>query len=118
MTIQYSQLDDTIENVSAAHLYDLLSNRRRRYVLAVLSRRTQPVAIADLAKEIADWEMDGSDTTPPADLSQRIRIDLCHIHAPKLAEADLIEFNQANNTIAPPEDSEPLETVEPLLSSQ
>lgn len=82
-------------------LYGALADPRRRCVVTTLSERNEPLSLTELAREVAARESNG-ETTPDGVL-QRIRIDLYHVHAPKLAAADLIEFDHATNTIAPAE---------------
>lgn len=71
--------------------FELLSNARRRYALAYLSRRGQPMTIEGLARQIAAWETD----TPVSDVDEtsveRVMMTLHHNHIPKLRAAGLVE---------------------------
>lgn len=94
--------DDVSDRLSRETLYELLSDRRRRHILTVLSGRTDPVALTDLARELAGREADDSDA--PAEACERIAVELHHVHAPKLAAADLVAFDRANGRVEPTED--------------
>lgn len=108
-------VDDSLQQtISADSLYDLLSHQYRRFVLAALVRRDEPTTVATLAEEIAE-ERGGKADTTEVDTQSAIRIQLYHVHLPKLAEADLIEFDPSTKMVAPPEDDLTPEAVAPLL---
>lgn len=90
-------------------LYDCLSHRYRRYVLVHLLEREQPVALADLAREIAEWDYDTPlAEIPVADVS-RIHTALYHVHVPKLGDADIVRYNASRDTVGLAERGESLD---------
>lgn len=70
-------------------LFEALTHRRRRRVLAVLRTAGQPLTLTALAEELAlrrDDEMGDEET-------ERLRVSLYHRHLPKLADTGLVEFD-------------------------
>ena len=91
-------------------LFEALTNRRRRLVLALLRGTDEPTSLSEVAAELAaDEECDG-----PA---ERVEITLYHRHVPKLAEAGLVAFDADRRTLtlagpAPESVEEPGRTLE------
>lgn len=87
---------DDSEPPAREGLFGVLSNRRRRYALRCLEACETPMAVADLADELARRETDG-----PAvrDVRERLRISLYHRHLPKMADADLVSFDEDDRTV-------------------
>lgn len=74
--------------------FDILSNARRRFVLYYLREAGEPVELGELAKELAAWE---NETTPSELTKQerkRVYVSLYQTHIQKLADADVIEYDQ------------------------
>lgn len=87
-------------------VFALLRDRRRRAALHVLAARTAPVALADLAAAVAAREAADADAVAEA---------LHHVHLPKLADAGVVDYDEADRiaALARTEDVAPfLETVE------
>ena len=76
--------------------FELLSDPRRRYALAYLSRRNQPVSIEELARHIAAWEEDDPVSDIGEKTVERIEMTLYHNHIPKLSAAGLLERGERN----------------------
>lgn len=88
--------------LSADTLFDLLKNRRRRYLLYALNESTSAVVTLDeLTGRILEWErrMNAGVEAPTAELKERIRISLHHVHLPKVSESGLIEYDYRSKTI-------------------
>ena len=82
---------------------DLLSDRRRRHALECLRDRDAPLALADLARDVAARESNASPGDVSDDRAQGIRIDLYHVHLPKLDEAGLVAFDASERSVRPTE---------------
>ncbi|OLZ40793.1 hypothetical protein A6E15_07225 [Natrinema saccharevitans] len=94
-------------------VFDLLSNRRRRYALYYLNQQSDGVAtVAALAKNVVAFERgaaDGadrdaarspSDQDPdPADERGTVRVELRHVHLPKLEDAGVLEHDRRSETV-------------------
>ena len=72
---------------------DVLSDRRRREVLAVLRGADRPLALADLAADLVRRERDGTPEGPDYEAIRRCRLALHHKHVPKLVEAGLVRYD-------------------------
>lgn len=74
--------------------FDILSNARRRFVLYYLRETGEPVELGELAGELAAWENE----TTPAELTKqqrkRVYVSLYQTHIQKLADADVVEYDQ------------------------
>ena len=70
---------------------EALAHQRRRYILLCLNE--EPLALADLAKEVAARETDIS-IDPSTDAVEHVYISLYHHHVPKLADAGLVQYDR------------------------
>lgn len=97
--------DEDDRTLSTDTIYDLLADRRRRYLLYCLYRYTNPVALPRVADCVTEWELSTpADEVPDERL--RVYMSLYHDHLPKLGEAGVIEYSQTDDTVAlaPPAD--------------
>jgi hypothetical protein len=79
--------------LSESERYDLLSNGRRRAVLAVLERLETPIHLEDLAVAMAAEDaLDG-------ETERQIKISLHHNHLPKMADLGAIDYDYESNRI-------------------
>lgn len=100
----------SIAPLSPDRTYELLAHRLRRSILACLSTHG-PLALADLATEVARRERDTPLSELPTDESQRIHVLLWHIHVPKLDNADVVEHDHDTNVVALAANADQLERV-------
>ncbi len=80
-------------------IFELLSNKRRRYVLYYLNEQPNGVATMDeLAEGVLTYErrVTGGDQS---DHRQQIRIELRHVHVPKLAANGLVDHDRRTETV-------------------
>lgn len=77
---------------------DLLSHRRRRYVLHCLSMTDDPVRFDELVDRIVRWERE-MDTGRSENHRRDVAIDLHHHHLPKLIEQTAIDYDRRTKTI-------------------
>lgn len=97
-------------------LIAVLSDSRRRFVLACLQKYATPMALADLADVLASWEHDAELNEIPADDVKTIYISLYHRHIPKLADVGLVEYSQERDAVTLTQESQELPLMESLLS--
>lgn len=90
---------DDSGNQSLDRTFDLLTDQRRRYVLTCLAEKTQPIALTDLAEDVAVRENEGPITEIPDEAVRSIKISLYHIHIPKLAEAGAVEYDRDRDLV-------------------
>lgn len=81
-------------------IFDVLSNRRRRHVLRCLDEYDDPMALADLADEVAVREHGTALTEISAEEVKRIYVSLYHSHVPRLEDAGVVEYNQDRDLVA------------------
>lgn len=85
---------DPIERILLA-----LSEPRRRYLLYYLQREGEPY-IDQVARIIAACERDCDPSAVPEESTARVRQDLYHVHLPKLAEEDLVDYDRRSGAMA------------------
>ena len=88
------------DQISNDDLFEVLSNRRRRYTLHYLKQHAdEAVEMGDLSTQIAAWET-GS---PPEELAyderKRVHTSLYQYHAPKLDDAGIVDYDSDRKTI-------------------
>lgn len=79
--------------------FDVLSSRRRRTVLGLLSSKIEPVSIEELVDTVHDAE--SPDRARPDDHRYGIATSLHHVHLPKLAKARMIDVDAERGLITP-----------------
>lgn len=89
------------EAVPIDTVFALLSSRRRRYVLECLREFDEPLALADLADEVATRESDAPITEIPAESVKRIYMKLYHAHVPRLVDEGVVAYDQRRDTVEP-----------------
>lgn len=83
-------------------LFRVLADNRRRYVLYCFEETDQTVvSLTDLAEQLVTWERQWDDTTDRSESKhrKRIRIALHHDHLPRLADANLIEYDARSEMV-------------------
>lgn len=99
-------LQETV-TIERDRLINLLADEGRRHVLAVLRDTDEPLSVADLANSLARREA--------GDAKQR-KITLHHRHLPKLADADLVEYDDETKAVTLTASSDEMETVTEVLA--
>ena len=87
-------------DVDTDDLLDVLSDARRRFVVACLTEYETPLTLPDVADELAVWEHDARITDVPAEDVAAIHADLYHVHVPKMADAGVVEYSQERELVA------------------
>lgn len=77
---------------------DLLANTQRQKAVAILRERNQPIALADLARDIVRSEQSNTTEPPDSEAIRDCQITLYHSHIPKLCDAGLVNYNPENRT--------------------
>lgn len=82
--------------------FELCANAQRRAVLTTLDPEGPPVAVADLARQVAAQKTESTpDAVTESPQVQRIYVSLIHNHVPKLANAEVVSFDEDRQTVAP-----------------
>lgn len=79
-------------------IYECLSRWRRRYVLHRLHNAGQPLALADVAEDVAEMEVE-TQSELDDEFVKNVYMSLYHAHIPKLADADLVEYHQERDEV-------------------
>ncbi len=85
--------DTDEEPASIDTLFESLAHPRRRTVLDVLSHQLHPIHVETLAREVGASEQDTTEQQVSGDDVETILVSLHHNHLPRLADADLIEYD-------------------------
>ncbi|NGM69266.1 hypothetical protein G6M89_09640 [Natronolimnobius sp. AArcel1] len=94
---------ETEATPSLDQVFDLLSNRRRRYALYHLYEQDDGVATTTaLTNRVAELEVvaEQTHTTEVTDeFITAVRTDLQHVHLPKLEDAGVLEHDHRSETV-------------------
>ena len=77
-----------------------LSHPYRRVTVIIIVEMDEPVTLDELAREIATRSDQIGAEDYDSRSAERIRVELVHGHLPKLAEADLIEYDSDTNLVS------------------
>ncbi len=86
------------DRLSLDHILRLLADSRRRVVLTLLQEHGS-LRLPDLAEEVVRIETDTSIPELTEEEITRVYMELWHVHIPKLAEADVIEYDQQRDVV-------------------
>lgn len=77
-------------------IFDVLSNRRRRYVLHYLKQRNdhEKATLPELANHVAAWEQGIDVSQVGYDDRKSVQTSLYQLHLPKLSDSNLIEYDK------------------------
>lgn len=81
-------------------IFDIMSNRRRRFVLRYLHDEQDPAQLTDIATELAAAE---SNTTPDQvdkQARKRAYVSLYQTHIPRLAEEGIVEYDDETGEVS------------------
>lgn len=86
---------DRQDDVDIGRLLQLLSNARRRHMLAVLADADDTLTVGELTRRIRAREASAGES-PPTD---EIRVSLHHVHLPKAEVCEIIDWDRAGGRI-------------------
>jgi hypothetical protein len=88
-------------DISADAVYEILANRRRRYVISYLQRRDETVTLGTLAEEVAAWETETAPNLVGAKDRKLRYTALQQRHLPRMDDAGLVTFDARAGTVTP-----------------
>ncbi len=94
-------------------LFELLANRRRRYILCRLLDGTGRADRRELAGEIAAWDAAEPASAIREEKMKRVFVSLLHHHLPKMEDAGVIEHDANSGVVTLTDATE----FEPLLEA-
>lgn len=101
----------TDSHMESDALFDVLSDSRRRFVLACLQEHDTPMALENIVDELAIWEHDAEITEIPAEEVSSISISLSHVHIPKMVDGGIVKYSQERDAVTLTEDYDELTSL-------
>lgn len=92
---------DSPQSLSSDTVFEVLSNRRRRYAVHYLLQRDDVVEFRRLTEQITAWENDIPVTAVNHDQRKRVYTALRQTHLPRMADAGIIEYNRQRGLVQP-----------------
>lgn len=90
---------DTVDELSRDDIFEVLSNRRRRYTLHYLKGNGDAATLGGVAEQVAAWENETAVEDVTADQRKRVYTSLQQFHLPKLDDQDVVEFDERSGRI-------------------
>ncbi|MBX0323173.1 winged helix-turn-helix domain-containing protein [Halomicroarcula sp. F13] len=87
------------QRLSRDTVFEVLSNSRRRFILATLRRRGSPISVSRLARLIGAHEDDVSPSEISASEEKRVYVSLYQSHIPKLEAAGFVEYDEEARSV-------------------
>jgi predicted house-cleaning noncanonical NTP pyrophosphatase (MazG superfamily) len=75
-------------------IFEMLSNRRRRFVIQYLKNEEEAGTLSDIAEHVAAWENDSTVTDISASERKTVYSSLQQFHLPKMDETGVVEFDR------------------------
>lgn len=89
-----------INTLSFDTVFDILSNRRRRFAIHYLMGIDDGTADVDgIAERIAGWERESADAASDDSHERRVLMTLTEIHLPKLADANVVDYDVRSGSV-------------------
>ena len=107
----------TTENLPQDVAFRLLSHAHRRALLECLDRHDVPLAMSDVAKEVARTNRERSISEIPDRVIDEIYLSLYHSHVPRLAANDAVSYDAEREVVALTERGERLVAIHERLTS-
>ena len=90
---------DGADSVTTDEVFELLSNKRRRFALHYLKRVDDETEIGDLSERVASWE-NGTDLHEVGSAERkRVYTSLQSHHLPKMAEQGVVDYDERAGTV-------------------
>jgi hypothetical protein len=100
-TDQIEEPSPDSEGFTRDETLEMLSNRRRRYVIHALKQREQrQVTVAELAEQIASWENNKEKALLSHKERKRVRNALRQFHMPKMDDYGFVEYDRTRGTVS------------------
>ena len=88
-----------LEDLSKGEIFEVLQNKRRRFVLQYLRRHGGPVDLGELATQVAAWEYETSCDGISKTQRKRVYTTLQQTHLPRMADVGIVAYNSDDGTI-------------------
>jgi hypothetical protein len=91
--------DANQDRVAMDHVFGILGNERRRYVLKYLSMTEGTATLNDLAERIAAWQCDKKIAQITSQERKRVYVSLYQCHLPKMDDVSAVSYDKERGTI-------------------
>ena len=89
----------TRASLSKGEIFEVLQNKRRRYVIQYLRHRGGPVELGELATWVASWEYDCARDDISQAQRKRVYTTLQQTHLPKMDKAGIVAYDSDSGVI-------------------
>lgn len=93
--------DPPLDEFCHNEVFDVLGNRRRRYIVYYLINQDCPAACRELAEQVAAWENDAEPDQVATSQYQSVYNSLYQTHLPELEDTGLVRYDRSENLIYP-----------------
>jgi DNA-binding transcriptional ArsR family regulator len=90
---------DRSGEISRDLVFEILSSARRRMILYYLRQHDGTATVNELADQIAAWENDVEPEELSSQQRKRVYVSLYQTHLPKLASAEIIDYDDDEGTV-------------------
>ena len=118
ITATADRSQSTRESLSEDDVFEMLSNRRRRFVIHALKHAEGPVDISELSTDVTAWELDIEPADVTYDDRRNVYSTLKRTHLPKLAENDVVTVDEETHLVEPTPALEDLDVYVEVLGSR
>lgn len=87
--------------LSTEDIFDVLSNRRRRFVIHALKRAEGPINVSDLSTQVTAWERSIEPEEVRYEDHRNVYTTLQRTHLPKLEEKNIVTLDEQCNLVVP-----------------
>ena len=88
------------DELSEEDVFEVLSNRRRRFVIHALKRADDPPDVSELSRHVTAWELDMDPEEVPYKERHNVHSTLKRTHIPKLTEKNVVTVDE-NDVVRP-----------------
>ncbi|ELZ49482.1 hypothetical protein C465_07926 [Halorubrum distributum JCM 9100] len=81
-------------DLSHEEVFEILANRRRRFVIHALKRANDPPDVSELSRYVTAWEMGVDPEDVPYEERHNVHSTLRRVHLPKLTEANVVTVDE------------------------
>ncbi|TKX48032.1 transcriptional regulator [Halorubrum sp. SD690R] len=104
--------------LSEDEVFEVLSNRRRRFVIHALKRAEEPIDVSDLSTHVTAWERGVDPEEVRYEDRRNVYSTLQRTHLPKLEEKNVVTIDDEENLVAPTPELEALDIYVEVLRSR
>ena len=102
-------------DLSQDEIFDVLSNRRRRYAIHALKRAEEPLDVSELSTYVTAWELDVDPEQVKYEDRRNVHSTLRRTHLPKLEDANVVTVDEETDLVRPTPALEDLEIYVEVL---